>query len=94
MGQYPFGSGNALRAMLFEWDPMASVAKLQAESAAEYPIATCSVCGGQGRILYPFAGNSADQPLGGIKIRAVSCLQCDGSGHKSIAAVEKSPRRQ
>ncbi|HEV2116403.1 MAG TPA: hypothetical protein VGR48_10285 [Terriglobales bacterium] len=37
-------------------------------------------------ILYPFPGDQAGHPLGGVKIRAVTCLECDGSGQKSFSA--------
>jgi hypothetical protein len=37
-------------------------------------------------ILYPFPGNYTDHPLGGVKIKTVTCVQCEGSGHKSFSA--------
>jgi DnaJ-class molecular chaperone len=65
---------------------MASSAKLQAEPINNYYFPSrCPACQGQGKILYPFPGNRFDQPLGGVKIKSVTCLKCDGSGEKDLS---------
>ena len=62
---------------------MASSAKLQAEPVGHYS-ASCPLCEGRGRILYPFPGNRSDQPLGGVKIKGATCVECGGSGNRNL----------
>ena len=63
---------------------MASSAKLQAEPVSHYSPQRCPLCEGRGKILYPFPGNRSDQPLGGVKIKGTTCVQCGGSGNKNL----------
>jgi len=63
---------------------MASSAELQVEPVSHYSLQRCLLCEGGGKILYPFPGNRSDQPLGGVKIKGTTCVECGGSGNKNL----------